>query len=1126
MLCALAVGNSQHQRRTLLGSPPALPLSKSGWRPVVGAGPPGYGAFGAAPLHAAYKIPIPVIDFSSSRPIVTRDAAKLTSIAQSYRPTTIRTVQVAPNQPVNSYLNPFALPHTGISHYKIVQNFPKENLIIRNPHGSFARPHQKQKPKNVFDSILQQQQLPFDYKPHDIFSKPADVYARPAANKKPVTYKDPNAPEVFKPEVFELTDNTAAPQSVQQVKTQQQQHGATKIGSTSLQHYPVYDEKFSPIPASLLGTFSSFGVQSMKNRDPVFPATKTTYLPPAPTKQTIFNSFSFTPTFQTNSNQLSVTTPKLQQTTNLFNTDLRAPTQQIKENFKIDSNKDFFKPSPQDTFHKASQYQLSNAYANDITKLPQTYTTTLPTTTTTTHNSYYNDFSTGLLQSQLNSPLSSFYQQNLGFEAKIPLTQNSHANKEINNVYSTAPNKNQLKVTPNSTPFKATYEVTENYENGDIITHSSPNSWDAFEHNMEIPQTQHQSENNNYSKSTTTIHPQNLPEEYSIVTDTKDNGYKDFYDYDKNVEPQSEQQTGNNEPISNDKLKDYYYKISTPAYEENQKVKIETTTKFTDTNWDYTTHLNLQKDKENDDVLNVEALPTLPPNKHFRRPSAQEHIDKDRIRKRTKTRRRRPQHSNFHRETTTSVSPSTEVPTTVNDEIYTVKPRNRPSNSLAPKQTTPTVTTDLSTSALPTTSSTNPTVIKKKIGHRRPVTTSTEKLETTTLPYREIKDSPIMKLVTRPQQIRTTSTYEYGNETPDYTHKQDEKDTPTSDIAISTSENNYRNKYESQKTFSFHKDVKPIEAVTEEFNSNNDYESEKVRQGQKQVKENRDQSKEDAEVTTFGSHTENVSQLPGKIQRPKLRSKYDGNRPRFSVKDYRNRLSSTTSTENPNESQTFKPRFPQKRPSSNENNENATESRRKFIPKDPRHKPINLEESDGQSDKEQSTRSPQRQRATASPTELTSEAITQKISSRIRKRPKPVEESVETTSQIPTHVRRIVKKKIKESETGQSANAIAETTINYDKENSSEGTRSESAIMKIAKDDKKYHIDHFDNLFEHSKRVSDLTLAASKDYNTPGMFKTVSPTSRRIPNYFTIATDDPILPIEAFFPQLNQKKES
>lgn len=53
---------------------------------------------------------------------------------------------------------------------------------------------------------------------------------------------------------------------------------------------------------------------------------------------------------------------------------------------------------------------------------------------------------------------------------------------------------------------------------------------------------------------------------------------------------------------------------------------------------------------------------------------------------------------------------------------------------------------------------------------------------------------------------------------------------------------------------------------------------------------------------------------------------------------------------------------------------------------------------------------------------------------------------------------------------------------------------------------------------DYSQRVSELTISGNDNYS----FKSanIGPLSRRIPNYFTISTDDPILPIQAFFPQI------
>ncbi|EFN86787.1 hypothetical protein EAI_01149 [Harpegnathos saltator] len=57
-----------------------------------------------------------------------------------------------------------------------------------------------------------------------------------------------------------------------------------------------------------------------------------------------------------------------------------------------------------------------------------------------------------------------------------------------------------------------------------------------------------------------------------------------------------------------------------------------------------------------------------------------------------------------------------------------------------------------------------------------------------------------------------------------------------------------------------------------------------------------------------------------------------------------------------------------------------------------------------------------------------------------------------------------------------------------------------------------------------SQSVADLTSSASALYDKPGMFKAVSPESRLVsPAHFKITTDEPTLPIEAFFQELTKK---
>lgn len=60
-------------------------------------------------------------------------------------------------------------------------------------------------------------------------------------------------------------------------------------------------------------------------------------------------------------------------------------------------------------------------------------------------------------------------------------------------------------------------------------------------------------------------------------------------------------------------------------------------------------------------------------------------------------------------------------------------------------------------------------------------------------------------------------------------------------------------------------------------------------------------------------------------------------------------------------------------------------------------------------------------------------------------------------------------------------------------------------------------------LAKASQSVADLTSSASALYDKPGMFKAVSPESRLVSSQFKINTDEPTLPIEAFFQELSKK---
>ncbi|XP_041984750.1 general transcriptional corepressor trfA-like [Aricia agestis] len=1075
-----------HHRRSAQGNLP----SKGGWRPVVGSGGIYYGPLGTAPLHSSYKVPLLDVYQSSMRPIATRDVTKLSSIAQSYRPTTLRTVPAQTahpgHQPINSYLNPFALPNNGLTHYKFVPNYQTaESVLIRNPHNQYRpiQKHQtKQKPQyhnNILQQLTNVQQFQFGAystgKPLDLFAAPIEY----KPEKRPASAET----EIYKPEVYKISESESSPQFV---KTAQQQ-GGQKIAQNPYAQYSFHDlANFHQFPPSILGTFGSFGVQSVKGRDPIHQVTKTSFLQAQPTKHTIFNSFGYTPTFKTTPAFFSSTTPKLQTVPNhlLFGSGFgNFATQQTKLDvpLKIDPNagiKNGFKPSPHDAF------TIKN-YNVDINKV----TTYNPPLIQSTTPLYFNDYgaqANGLLQNYNN-------QQNINYNNKIN-NKNQQGDsvgltQQLSQQYVDAPDALNLQNNQFNNLYHP-YEVVEN-EQDELKTQSPWTVTPETFQNQDSDGKQDEADNNIYEKPTTSTADQQ--EEFAIVTESE----KDFdngFNYNQ-ADSQSRRPLGDDfEPIGKQKLKDYYYRVSTPAYNGNGKSgrRTKKPNESVKPVQEITTEVSTNAD--NTDASSA-PLPTLPPNLHFKRPSSNDtSVDKDKIRKRNKIRRRRPQLANLNRnktETVTLSESSTEPATTIADEVHTIRPRPRTTKTSV---TTQTITTDFTTSALPTTSPTRPTVIKKKlVGHRRPfTTTTTEKYETTTPAVKEhdySRESPIMKISTRPHYQKTTPIYDLKiNDTPDYSHKQDEKDTPTSDVSVSLSDTLKTSS--DIKEFSFHRDARPVEMkeTTESVKDNNDAET---------------------------SQKEDTS--PRSKLRPRLKNKFD--RPKFSMKDYRSRLNSTTTTEKPTEN-TSKPRVSIRKPPSVDNyftEVETTTERKKFMPKEPRHKLNRTDNNESEIHSRQAIRQNSRPNV-----EETETAPPQKISARIRngqRRPKPTEESESTSPTTLLLSKRPLRKKVYDSDVGESVNDIV--TENHD--HTSERTRSESAIMKIA--DKKHH-DHAERVFEQSKRVSDLTLAASKDYNTPGMFKTVAANSRRIPSYFTIATDDPILPIEAFFPQLNQKKEA
>ncbi|XP_058056744.1 mucin-5AC-like [Anopheles bellator] len=108
-----------------------------------------------------------------------------------------------------------------------------------------------------------------------------------------------------------------------------------------------------------------------------------------------------------------------------------------------------------------------------------------------------------------------------------------------------------------------------------------------------------------------------------------------------------------------------------------------------------------------------------------------------------------------------------------------------------------------------------------------------------------------------------------------------------------------------------------------------------------------------------------------------------------------------------------------------------------------------------------------------------------------------------------------------QEESSTRGNSVPSTTEGY--------RHHETAIMKISPKDPNTAVTSTDDYdlnsasSDYSKRVVELTLSGT-GHKDRGSFKSVNKglLSRKVPGYFTLATEDPILPIEAFFPQVKK----
>ncbi|XP_022911825.2 enolase-phosphatase E1-like [Onthophagus taurus] len=302
-------------------------------------------------------------------------------------------------------------------------------------------------------------------------------------------------------------------------------------------------------------------------------------------------------------------------------------------------------------------------------------------------------------------------------------------------------------------------------------------------------------------------------------------------------------------------------------------------------------------------------------------------------------------------------------------------------------------------------------------------------------------------------------------------------------------------------------------------------------------------------TTTTTTSTTTTPEPP--TLKPKLRRRpiqYNPIRPSFSLKDNKNRFLSTTTTtttETPKPTETSRTRllYRTRRPYLTKPVEIKEETlppvqeitepavqRKKFIPKDPRH---------GTNDEEirkrplgrfrSTTQAPPQQKVSIKPNIFNNlrRPIHSSLRERIQNRTKiekttlPPEEitEIEDVTDIITEQNQMneTPKIPSTTTTTTTTTPIPDVTRGNDERKESEGDEyeeSEDVEMDIMKND----------AFLQSQRVSDLTSSAQNDYNVPGIFKSVNSNVRRVPSYFTLSTEDPILPIEAFFTNINKDR--
>ncbi|KAI4468411.1 hypothetical protein MML48_2g00007899 [Holotrichia oblita] len=273
---------------------------------------------------------------------------------------------------------------------------------------------------------------------------------------------------------------------------------------------------------------------------------------------------------------------------------------------------------------------------------------------------------------------------------------------------------------------------------------------------------------------------------------------------------------------------------------------------------------------------------------------------------------------------------------------------------------------------------------------------------------------------------------------------------------------------------------------------------------------------------------------------------YKPPRPKFSVKDYHQRLNQYISSTETSKLSTepTRIRYRTRRPLIKQEEHETTETARKrFIPKSHRQPTASESKDEPVETSVRTVNSRIRPFGKHRSTTTTEATTTQKISIKPHifntlRRPPPIslKERIQSKYNRSNTTEKNVKSQenVEENETEIATTEMLETTHNTEipatskiiTTTTSTITESEPEIEDEEDDDVKDMEIFKNDALLHSQRVSDLTSSTQNQYDTPGMFKSVSPNARKVPNYFALATEDPILPIEAFFPNINKEKFS